>query len=253
MGDTILNQAGAAGQSINNSLGTVTSRGYNLSSDNGGGFLTGTGDQINTDPKLGPLQNNGGPTYTHALLAGSPAIDRGKTNAIPALARNTDQCGRTRSVDNPYLANATGGDSSDIGAFEVQGTGGYDTDADGLPDFWELAWFGNLSQSSTDDFDGDGQNNLMECTAGLDPCDPASVFALRVENVAGQPNQRRLIFKPWASGRTYTPQFTTNLAGTAFATLTGTGGPTTNGTEVTVTDLNATGQRKFYRIRISLP
>jgi hypothetical protein len=27
-----------------------------------------------TDPNLGPLQNNGGPTFTHALLAGSPAI-----------------------------------------------------------------------------------------------------------------------------------------------------------------------------------
>lgn len=42
-----------------------SSHGYNLSSDNGGGYLTATGDQINTDPKLGPLQNNGGLTFTH--------------------------------------------------------------------------------------------------------------------------------------------------------------------------------------------
>jgi hypothetical protein len=39
--------------------------------------LTGPGDQINTDPLLGPLQDNGGPTLTHLPLPGSPAIDAG--------------------------------------------------------------------------------------------------------------------------------------------------------------------------------
>ena len=38
----------------------------------------GNTDQISTDPMLGPLQDNGGPTFTHALLGGSPAIDKGK-------------------------------------------------------------------------------------------------------------------------------------------------------------------------------
>jgi hypothetical protein len=60
--------------------GTVTSHGYNLSSDNGGGFLNGPGDQINTDPLLGPLQDNGGRTFTHELLPGSPATDAGDPN-----------------------------------------------------------------------------------------------------------------------------------------------------------------------------
>ena len=75
--------AGASGANIFNSSGTVTSHGYNLSSDNGGGFLIATGDQINTDPLLGPLQNNGGPTFTHELLAGSPALDAGDPNFTP--------------------------------------------------------------------------------------------------------------------------------------------------------------------------
>ena len=119
IGDTILNE-GASGANIYNDSGTVTSDGYNLSSDGGSGFLTATNDQINTDPKLGPLQNNGGPTPTYALLPGSPAIDQGKRDAIPALARDSDQRGRTRPTDNPDIANATGGDGSDIGAFEVQ-------------------------------------------------------------------------------------------------------------------------------------
>src|ERR1043166_7724661 len=52
------------GHSILTDFGTVTSDGYNVSSDDGGGYLHGPGDQINTDPMLGPLQDNGGPTFT---------------------------------------------------------------------------------------------------------------------------------------------------------------------------------------------
>jgi hypothetical protein len=80
--NTILN-AGASGENIFNNGGTVTSRGYNVCSDNGGGYLNGPGDQINTDPLLGPLQDNGGPTLTHAPLPGSPAIDAGDPNFTP--------------------------------------------------------------------------------------------------------------------------------------------------------------------------
>jgi CSLREA domain-containing protein len=101
---------------INNGLGTtISSQGYNLSSDNGGGFLTATGDQINTDPKLGPLQDNGGPTATMALLAGSPAQDKGKNFGI-----GTDQRGLQRPTDIT-IPNASGGDGSDIGAVEMTG------------------------------------------------------------------------------------------------------------------------------------
>jgi hypothetical protein len=39
--------------------------------------LTGPGDQINTDPLLSPLQDNGGPTLTYLPLLGSPAINAG--------------------------------------------------------------------------------------------------------------------------------------------------------------------------------
>jgi hypothetical protein len=82
LGNTIL-KAGTSGVNIFNNGGTVTSHGYNVCSDNGSGFLNGPGDQINTDPMLGPLQNNGGPTLTHALLPGSPAIDAGDPNFTP--------------------------------------------------------------------------------------------------------------------------------------------------------------------------
>jgi len=81
----------------------LNSNGYNLSSDFSCN-LTDTGDQQNTDPLLGPLQDNGGPTFTHELLAGSPAIDAGTNTGCPA----TDQ----RGIARPF--NVT----CDIGAFE---------------------------------------------------------------------------------------------------------------------------------------
>lgn len=44
-----------------------------------------------------------------------------------------------------------------------------DTDSDGLADGWEWLYFGDLSQSGTDDFDGDGLSNAQEFAAGSDP------------------------------------------------------------------------------------
>jgi len=119
IGDSILT-AGAQGVNIFNSSGIVTSSGCNLSSDDGSGFLTATGDQTSTDPLLGPLQDNGGPTWTHALLTNSPAIDQGKSNAIPILARAADQRGLPRISNFPAVTDAASGDGSDIGAFEAQ-------------------------------------------------------------------------------------------------------------------------------------
>src|SRR5215475_1503655 len=117
IGDTIL-KVGPSGENVYNvqQLGSVTSLGYNLSSDNGGGYLTATGDQINTDPMLGPLQLNGGQTPTHALFSGSPAVDAG-TN-FSGLATDQRGPGFARSVDINLNPNVV--DGTDIGAFELQ-------------------------------------------------------------------------------------------------------------------------------------
>jgi len=105
IGNTVLNNNSGA-----NIDGTVTSHGYNISSDDGGGNLNGPGDQINTDPMLGPLQDNGGPTFTQALLPGSPAIDAGDPNFTTPPFQ--DQRGaRFRRVFNGRV---------DIGSFETQ-------------------------------------------------------------------------------------------------------------------------------------
>ena len=99
--------------------GTLTSQGYNMIGNTSGMNIAAgsdtTGNQLNVDPVLGPLQNNGGPTFTHALLSSSTAIDGGNSSGS-----NTDQRGFARAVDSPSFPNASGGDGSDIGAYEVQ-------------------------------------------------------------------------------------------------------------------------------------
>src|SRR6478672_7939018 len=109
LGNTIL-KAGTSGVNIFNNGGSFITHGYNVCSDNGSGFLNGPGDQINTDPMLGPLQNNGGPTFTHELLTGSPAIDAGDPNFTPPPFY--DQRG------TPFVRVFNG--RIDIGSFEVQ-------------------------------------------------------------------------------------------------------------------------------------
>jgi len=86
-------------------LGAITGANNLILAAPGVSLPSGT---LNTDPLLGPLQDNGGPTFTHALLQGSPAIDAG--NNASGLA--FDQRG------NGYLRVI--GTAADIGAFEVQ-------------------------------------------------------------------------------------------------------------------------------------
>jgi CSLREA domain-containing protein len=120
-----------ANNSTDDVSGSFTSQGFNLIGKNDGaaasfpaGNPNGNNDIVGTSaspvkPKLGPLQNNGGPTYTMALLSGSPAIDKGTSNGLTGTL-TTDQrgVGYVRTI-NESIANATGGDGTDIGAFEL--------------------------------------------------------------------------------------------------------------------------------------
>jgi len=92
-----------AGNSPSNFSGTITDFGHNLSSDDSSA-ITNSSSFKNTNPLLGSLANNGGPTLTMALLPGSPAIDAGDIAAAPS----TDQRGHPRPV----------GMAADIGSYE---------------------------------------------------------------------------------------------------------------------------------------
>jgi len=92
--------------------GAVESGGHNLVINSEGSSGLVDSDLVAVDARLGPLADNGGSTPTHALLAGSPAIDAGSSDG--ALA--TDQ----RGMPRPLNGGPTGGDQVDIGAFEVE-------------------------------------------------------------------------------------------------------------------------------------
>jgi hypothetical protein len=105
--------AGNNGAGAPDISGSANSLGYNLIGDTKGGFGFDDTDLLNVDPELGPLQNNGGPTPTMALLPSSPAIDAGDPN--PTDPPEWDQ----RGPGFPRIVNGR----LDIGAFEVQATG----------------------------------------------------------------------------------------------------------------------------------
>ena len=71
---------GNSTRDVQNDAGSVLSSGYNIVGNKGStnGFLST--DKIGVNPLLGPLQNNGGPTYTHAFSSGSPAINAADPN-----------------------------------------------------------------------------------------------------------------------------------------------------------------------------
>ena len=84
-----------------------------------GGTITGTA--LTTNPLLGPLADNGGPTLTMAPGPASPAIDAGSASGL-----TTDQRGLPRPSNILGVPNVSGG--ADIGAVEVQGPGVFGTD-----------------------------------------------------------------------------------------------------------------------------
>jgi len=115
LGTTTLQNTVVANNASGNCFGTITSNGYNLSSDGSCPF-TSTGDLNNANPMLGSLQNNGGPTQTMALLPGSPAIDAGNPAGCSDGAGHllkTDQRGRPR----PDFEETLG---CDMSAYEFQ-------------------------------------------------------------------------------------------------------------------------------------
>ncbi|MBL9133530.1 MAG: hypothetical protein JNG86_20130, partial [Verrucomicrobiaceae bacterium] len=102
------------------------------------------------------------------------------------------------------------------------------------------------------DPDGDGHTNLFEFTAGLLPNSGNSRFSVVLEEVPGQPGQKRLAFQPAMSGRTFTLLKSTTLAAGSWQTVPGAVITGNNGI-MTLTDPSAGGGSAFYQVRIARP
>ncbi len=163
-------------------VGSITSKGYNLIGSTCV-ITKQVGDQISTaaspiNPHLGPLANNGGSTFTHALLQGSPAINAGNP-AVPGSGGSacaaTDQRGVSR------VANA----ACDIGAYEI-----------GIPVVGAVRLSGaNPTSASQVDF----RVIFSKSVTGVDETSPFSDFSLTTTGLTGAH-----IISVSGSGNTYT-------------------------------------------------
>jgi hypothetical protein len=111
--DSVIGDNQDTGGEAPDCAGTLTTQGYTLLESAAGCTLAGdpTGNQVGVDPVLGPLRDNHGPTLTHALLAGNPAIDAG------------DPAGCVDSQGAPFTRDQRGvprpiGPACDLGAYE---------------------------------------------------------------------------------------------------------------------------------------
>lgn len=85
-----------------------------------------------------------------------------------------------------------------------------DSDGDGLPDEWELSYWGNLGQGPADDSDGDGRSNLQEWNNGTDP---TSADMLRIECVQTRTHNKPLLTVQNNSGARYDVESCSTLVG----------------------------------------
>lgn len=111
------NNGTAASPDVTNSAGGLNSEGSNIVGVTGTSTGWVASDQLDTDPLLGMLADNGGPTHTFLPMAGSPAINMGDDCVLdlscatnnPPLVVTADQRGFNRPS----------GSAIDIGAVEV--------------------------------------------------------------------------------------------------------------------------------------
>ena len=123
-----------------------------------------------------------------------------------------------------------------------------DSDQDGMLDTWEMATFGNLTQTAAGDFDNDGMTNLQEFLAGTNPKDAAS----RLTATLARPSPTAPFTVTWSSvpGKQYTILYQNTLGGT-WQTLITVPAAATPATSTSYSDAASAGLgQRFYKVQV---
>jgi hypothetical protein len=199
---TVINSILTSSPAGSNAAGVLIVGGGNISSDASCGFST-AGSLNNTDSKLGPFGNYGGPTWTMPLLVGSPALN----TAISAACPPTDQ----RGVTKPF------GGACDIGAFEsappytIRGRiSGFNVGAD----------IGVTAGATSAVTDAQGDYELHGLPAGsyiVEPIDPNTVLSPESRAVNTGPDAVSIDFKAYRVNHLAIEPVTNGLMRLVFA------------------------------------
>jgi subtilisin family serine protease len=123
-----------------------------------------------------------------------------------------------------------------------------DTDGNGLPDWWELQYFGHLSGTDPNaDPDHDGRNNLAEWIAGTNPTNAASVLRLTLVSATNATNI--VVSWPSVAGKNYWLERSTNLL-TGFNSVVSTNIAATAPTNTQTDTAVLPGNTRFYRVGV---
>ena len=138
-------------------------------------------------------------------------------------------------------------DTQDVYVFQVPTATFTDSDADGMDDAWEKAYFGDLSHTGSGDSDDDGITDSVEFKTGTNPRDPVSRFSAQASLLPG--GNQVTIRWPAVPGWSYRVQYNEDLGKTNWNDVSG--GVMVNGTIATGVDNAAgTSNHRFYRVTL---
>ncbi len=197
--------------------------------------------------------NNVGDVFVRDRLLGtttlvSQNVNQGVGNAASSVRVVMAADGRT-VVFQSMASDLVSGDYNDKRDIFVLKLAGTDSDADGLDDDWEAAYFNTLARNGLGDFDDDGVSDGLEFRGGTDPTDANSVF--RVLTLAAVGGGLKQVLWTGNPSRSYRAEFKDNLGAANWTGLTGS--IYWNGTTASTTDTSAgAATNRFYRV-IQLP